>query len=136
MDRRNFLARGALGGAGAAALAAPALAQVAQPALRWRLTSSYPKTLDAIYGAAEVFARTVAELTDERFQIRVFGPGEVVPALQALDAVQAGTVEAAHRPRSSTPARTKPSPSAPVCPSASTRASRTPGCTRAAAARR
>jgi TRAP-type mannitol/chloroaromatic compound transport system substrate-binding protein len=96
MDRRDFLARGALGGAGAAALAAPALAQVSQPALRWRLTSSYPKTLDAIYGAAEVFARTVAELTDDRFQIRVFGPGEVVPALQALDAVQAGTVEAAH----------------------------------------
>ncbi|MBX6375118.1 MAG: TRAP transporter substrate-binding protein [Acetobacteraceae bacterium] len=101
MDRRDFLGRGALGAGAAAAiaapgLAAPALAQVSQPALRWRLTSSYPKSLDAIHGAAEVFARTVAELTDDRFQIRVFGPGEVVPALQALDAVQAGTVEAAH----------------------------------------
>jgi len=79
----------------AAALAAPAVA-TAQPALRWRLTSSYPTSLDAIHGAAGVFARTVAELTEDRFQIRVFGPGEVVPALQALDAVQAGTVECAH----------------------------------------
>ena len=94
MHRRAILGRGALA-AGGAALAAPALAQ-AQPAIRWRLTSSYPTSLDAIHGAAQVFARTVAELTDDRFQIRVFGPGEVVPALQALDAVQSGTVEAAH----------------------------------------
>jgi TRAP-type mannitol/chloroaromatic compound transport system substrate-binding protein len=81
--------------AGAATLATPALAQP-QPQLRWRLTSSYPKTLDAIYGAGEVFARIVGELTDGRFEIRVSGPGEVVPPLQALDAVQAGTVEACH----------------------------------------
>ena len=94
MHRRAILGRGALA-AGGAALAAPALAQ-AQPAIRWRLTSSYPTSLDAIHGAAQVFARTVAELTEDRFQIRVFGPGEVVPALQALDAVQSGTVEAAH----------------------------------------
>lgn len=85
-----------LGLAATAPLAAPALVHAQSPALRWRLTSSYPTTLDAIHGAAGVFARTVAELTEDRFQIRVFGPGEVVPALQALDAVQAGTVEACH----------------------------------------
>ncbi|HYZ31597.1 MAG TPA: ABC transporter substrate-binding protein [Crenalkalicoccus sp.] len=85
-----------LGLAAAAPLAAPALVHAQSPALRWRLTSSYPTSLDAIHGAAGVFARTVAELTNDRFQIRVFGPGEVVPALQALDAVQAGTVECAH----------------------------------------
>jgi TRAP-type mannitol/chloroaromatic compound transport system substrate-binding protein len=98
MDRRAFLGRGALAAGAAAAavpLAAPAIAQ-SQPVLRWRLTSSYPTTLDAIHGAAGVFARIVAELTEDRFQIRVFGPGELVPALQALDAVQAGTVECAH----------------------------------------
>ncbi len=95
MDRRLLLTRSALGAAGTAVLAAPALAQ-ALPQLRWRLTSSYPKTLDAIYGAGEVFARVVGELTDGRFAISVHGPGEVVPPLQALDAVQAGTVEACH----------------------------------------
>ena len=95
MDRRGFLRRSAWAGGSTAALAAPAVAQPG-PALRWRLTSSYPTSLDAIHGAAGVFARTVAELTEDRFQIRVFGPGELVPALQALDAVQAGTVECAH----------------------------------------
>ncbi|WP_043364812.1 TRAP transporter substrate-binding protein [Belnapia sp. F-4-1] len=91
MNRRAILGQATL----AATLATPALAQ-STPALRWRLTSSYPTSLDAIHGAAHVFARTVAELTEDRFQIRVFGPGEVVPALQALDAVQAGTVECCH----------------------------------------
>ena len=91
MNRRAILGQTAL----AATLATPALAQ-STPTLRWRLTSSYPTSLDAIHGAAHVFARTVAELTEDRFQIRVFGPGEVVPALQALDAVQAGTVECCH----------------------------------------
>ncbi len=95
MERRRLLSRTGLAAAGTVALAVPAPAQ-AQPSLRWRLTSSYPTTLDAIHGAAQVFARTVAEVTEDRFQIRVFGPGEVVPALQALDAVQAGTVEACH----------------------------------------
>src|SRR3712207_8040415 len=51
-------------------LVAPAIAQ-SLPALRWRLTSSYPTSLDAIHGAAGVFARTVGELTEDRFQIRV-----------------------------------------------------------------
>ena len=92
MDRRKLFGHAAVAGA---VLATPALAQ-SQPTLRWRMTSSYPKTLDTIYGAGEQFARTVSELTDDRFQIRVFGAGEVTPPLQALDAVQAGSVECCH----------------------------------------
>src|SRR5262249_15901735 len=49
--------------------------------------------LDTLYGACEVFARRVAEITDNQFQIRVFAAGEIVPALAVLDAVRAGTVE-------------------------------------------
>ncbi len=72
----------------------PPIAQSA-PSLKWRLTSSYPKSLDAIYGTAEIFAKAVAEASDNKFQIQVFGPGEIVPGLQALDAVTNGTVEMA-----------------------------------------
>ena len=93
IHRRVLL--GASASAAPVALAAPALAQGA-PEVRWRLTSSFPKTLDVLYGTAESIARRVATLTDNRFQIRVFAAGEVVGGLQALDAVQAGTVEAAH----------------------------------------
>ena len=95
MDRRNFLSRAGVASAAAAGLAAPALAQGA-PKLNWRLTSSYPKSLDTLYGLSPHVARRVSELTDGNFQIQVFAPGEIVPALQALDAVGNGTVECAH----------------------------------------
>src|SRR6187549_3320861 len=60
------------------------------------MTSSFPKSLDTIYGAAEFFAKQVAEMTDNKFQIQVFAAGELVPGLQALDAVSNGTVEMCH----------------------------------------
>jgi TRAP-type mannitol/chloroaromatic compound transport system substrate-binding protein len=93
MNRRALL--GAAAAAAPVALAAPALAQAA-PELRWRLTSSFPRNLDILFGTPEGIARRVAALTDNRFQIRCFPAGEIVGGLQALDAVQAGTVECAH----------------------------------------
>ena len=95
MKRRQFLKAAGLGAAGSAAIAAPAIAQSA-PEIKWRLTSSFPRSLDTIYGAAEIVSKYVAEATDNKFQIQVFAGGEIVPALQALDAVQNGTVEACH----------------------------------------
>jgi TRAP-type mannitol/chloroaromatic compound transport system substrate-binding protein len=97
MDRRSFMRKAGLAGAGAAAatLAAPAIAQE-NPKVTWRLTSSFPKSLDTIYGGAEDIAGHVADATDGNFTIQVFSEGEIVPGLQAADAVSAGTVEAAH----------------------------------------
>src|SRR5512133_2714986 len=94
MKRRDFLKVSATGAA-AAAVASPAIAQ-SSPEVKWRLTSSFPKSLDTIYGAAEVFSKLVSEATDGKFQIQVFAAGEIVPGLQAADAVQNGTVEAGH----------------------------------------
>ena len=98
-NRRNVLAGTAAATAGIAAAASsfpkPAIAQSA-PELKWRLTSSFPKSLDTIYGAAEVFSKAVAEMTDGKWQIQVFASGEIVPGLQAADAVTNGTVEACH----------------------------------------
>jgi TRAP-type mannitol/chloroaromatic compound transport system substrate-binding protein len=94
MKRREFLSAAGTGLA-AAAIAKPAIAQSA-PELKWRLTSSFPKSLDTIYGAAEVFAKAIAEATDNKFQIQVFAAGEIVPGLQAADAVTNGTVEMCH----------------------------------------
>ena len=95
MRRRSFLASGGLGLAGAAALAAPAIAQ-SQPEIKWRLASSFPKSLDTLFGGAEHFAKQIAEATDNNFKIRVFAGGEIVPPFQVLDAVQNNTVEIGH----------------------------------------
>src|SRR5262249_26431881 len=88
LNRRKFLKTAAVGSAGAVAagVASPAIAQ-SMPELKWRLTSSFPKSLDTIYGAAEIFAKSVAESTDNKFQVQVFAAGEIVPGLQAADAV-------------------------------------------------
>ena len=94
MKRRQFVQAAGLGLA-AAAIAKPAIAQSA-PEINWRLTSSFPKSLDTIYGAAETFSKAVAEATDGKFQIQVFAGGEIVPGLQAADAVTNGTVEMCH----------------------------------------
>jgi len=93
-NRRSFLKSAALGGA-TAAIAAPALAQ-SSPDIKWRMTASWPKSLDTLYGGCEFFARRVAEMSDNKFQIQVFAAGEIVPGLQVLDAVQNGTVECGH----------------------------------------
>ncbi len=91
MKRRQFL-QVAGGGLAASAVAAPAIAQTS-PSVKWRLTASWPKSLDTLYGGCEYFAKRVAEITDNKFQIQTFAAGEIVPGLQVLDAVQNGTVE-------------------------------------------
>ena len=93
MQRRKFLALGA--GATAATLAAPAIAQ-SLPTIKWRMTSSFPKSLDITYGAGETFCKYVSDLTEGKFTIQQFAAGEIVPGLQALDAVQGGNVDAAY----------------------------------------
>ena len=94
MQRRDFL-KAAGAGMAASAVAAPAIAQ-STPEVKWRLTASWPKSLDTLYGTCESFAKYVAEATDNKFQVQVFAAGEIVPGLQVLDAVQNGTVEICH----------------------------------------
>ena len=93
MKRRQFL-QGAGVAAATAAVASPAVAQ-SMPEIKWRLTSSFPRNLDTIYGACEEFSKAVSEATDKKFQIQVFAANEIVPSLAAADAVQKGTVEMA-----------------------------------------
>jgi TRAP-type mannitol/chloroaromatic compound transport system substrate-binding protein len=102
LRRRDFLRRATVG-ATATALAGCATrdegsgpAVHTRPRLNWRLASSFPVSLDTIYGAADILAKRVSELTNERFRIRIYPQNELVPALQVLDAVQAGTVQLGH----------------------------------------
>ncbi|MDX1546502.1 MAG: ABC transporter substrate-binding protein [Rhodothermales bacterium] len=104
MQRRSFIRTAALGAAAGATLAgcgpdsegggAPNVQT--RPRLRWRLASSFPRSLDTIYGAADVLAQRLAELTEGRFSLRVHQAGELVPFDQVLDAVQKGTVQMGH----------------------------------------
>ncbi len=94
MQRRSFMRSTGLAGVLAAG-AAPAVVH-AQTNIRWRLASSFPKSLDTIFGSAETFARRVGEMSGGRFQISVHAGGELMPAFGVVDGVQNGTVELAH----------------------------------------
>ena len=94
MKRRQFLKTAGVGVAGAA-IAAPAIAQ-SNPELRWRLATSWPKSLDVLFGASETLAKYVAEATDNKFQIQTFAGGEIVPPFSVVDAVGNQTVEMCH----------------------------------------
>lgn len=95
MNRRHFFKQAGIAGMGAAALAAPALAQE-NPKITWRLASSFPKSLDIIFGAATDIAESVSQATGGQFEIQVFSAGEIVPPLQVADAVSEQTIEMGH----------------------------------------
>jgi len=96
VDKRSFLKQAAVGAAGSAAiLGAPAVIGQS-PAVRWRLTSGFPKSLDTLYGISEVFAKHVSDMTGGKFQISTHASGELVPTPGVIDAVQNGTVEMGH----------------------------------------
>ena len=94
MDRRVVIKNAGIAGILAAG-AAPAVVH-AQANVRWRLTSSFPKSLDTLYGVTEVFAKHVSDMTGGKFQISTHAAGEIVPAFGTVDAIQNGTVECAN----------------------------------------
>ena len=94
MERRSFIKHTGLAGILAAA-SAPAFAQSA-PEVKWRLASSFPKSLDTIFGGAELISKRVAAATNNKFRIQVFAGGEIVPPFGVVDAVQNATVQCAH----------------------------------------
>jgi TRAP-type mannitol/chloroaromatic compound transport system substrate-binding protein len=93
MDRRSVIKNTGLAGVLAAGVA-PAVH--AQAAIRWRLSSSFPKALDTIHGAAGVFADSVKAMSGGKFEISVHAAGEITPPFGVVDAVQQGSIEMAH----------------------------------------
>jgi len=102
MKRREFLRSITTAGVGAGALAAcggptgEAPAVQTRPRVQWRLASSFPRSLDTIYGGAVVLADRVEALSERRFTIRPYPSGELVGGLEVLDAVQQGSVQVGH----------------------------------------
>jgi TRAP-type mannitol/chloroaromatic compound transport system substrate-binding protein len=104
LNRRNFVKKTTLGTAATSILTACSeqesqkneISPVSGPDVNWRITTSFPPSVDMLSGAADMLANRVREMTNGKFRIRVFASGEIVPALQVMDAVQSGTVQAGH----------------------------------------
>ncbi len=102
MKRRTLLNYAAIGAASATTVTActntsgPAIPANSLPNVRWKMATSWPVSLDTIYGGAQTICDRVKEITGGRFTIEPFAAGDLVPPLQVLDAVQAGNVEVGH----------------------------------------
>ena len=92
MDRRSIIKQAGIAGVLGAGIA-PAVH--AQATVRWRLASSFPKSLDTIFGSAEMFAKTVRALSGGKFEVSVHAAGELMPAFGVVDALQSSTIEMA-----------------------------------------
>ena len=90
MDRRSLIKNAGIAGVLAAGIA-PAVH--AQAAIRWRLASSFPKSLDTLFGGAQVFADAVRKMSGGKFEITTHAAGELMPAFGVVDGVQNGTIE-------------------------------------------
>jgi TRAP-type mannitol/chloroaromatic compound transport system substrate-binding protein len=104
LTRRNFVRKASVGAAGAGLITAcgpegdssTLATQGTGPDVQWRMATSFPPSLDLLHGGAELIAERVRALTGGRFNIRVFSAGEIVPALQVMDGVMAGTIHAGY----------------------------------------
>ncbi len=95
MDRRTFIKASALGGTAAAAstLAAPA---IAQGRITWRMVTTWPRNFPGLGTGAQRVADRITQASDGQLTVQVFSAGEMVPALQSLDAVIDGSAEMSH----------------------------------------
>ena len=69
---------------------------VSQKTYQWKLVTSWPKNFPGLGLAPERLSQTVEEMSNGRLKIKVYGAGELVPALQVFDAVSQGTAEMGH----------------------------------------
>ena len=92
MDRRSVIKHAGIAGVLAAGIA-PAVH--AQAAVRWRLASSFPKSLDTIFGSAEMFAKTVRALSGGKFEVSVHAAGELMPAFGVVELQTKGSIDKA-----------------------------------------
>lgn len=62
----------------------------------WKLVTTWPKNFPGLGSAPELFAQRVEAMSNGRLTVRVYGAGEIVPALGVFDAVSRGVADAGH----------------------------------------
>jgi TRAP-type mannitol/chloroaromatic compound transport system substrate-binding protein len=106
MKRRQFIS--ALG-AGAAVTGLSACSGASKPEtcadngqatsakpIKWKMVTTWPKNFQGLGEGANYLAKIINEMSNGRMEVKVYGSGEIVPALEAFDAVSQGTAQMGH----------------------------------------
>ncbi|MEO1342280.1 MAG: ABC transporter substrate-binding protein, partial [Cyanobacteria bacterium J06635_13] len=96
MKRRYLLSSAAISAASAIALKTSSLNANSLPKIRWRMATSWPKSLDILFGGAKRICDRVNAMTDGRFTITPYAAEEITSGFGVLDAVSQNTVECGH----------------------------------------
>ena len=64
--------------------------------LKWRMVTTWPKDFPGLGTGANHLAQLISEMSNGELEIKVYGAGELVPALGVFDAVAGGTAEMGH----------------------------------------
>lgn len=103
MKRRQFITAVGAGTIGVAAGCSPKEQQCAdtgaeksKEVIRWNMVTTWPKNFQGLGEGAERLAQLINEMSGGRLVVKVFGSGELVPALEVFDAVSSGTAEMGH----------------------------------------
>src|SRR5262245_58935662 len=92
--RRRFIATANGVAAAVAARAIDAPHVVAQPKVKWRMSTTWIPSLDILQGNADRLARVVEEMSGGRFRIEVFPGGQIIQPFECFEATSKGTIEA------------------------------------------
>lgn len=95
MKRRDFIKSAAIGGVATGTLTAPAIVS-AKTSIKWKMVTTWPKNFPVLGTSANKLAELIGEMTDGRIKVKVYGGGELVPALEVFDAVSRGTAQMGH----------------------------------------
>ena len=95
MKRRDFIKSAAVGGVATGALAAPAIVS-AKKVIKWKMVTTWPKNFPVLGTGANQLAKLIGEMSGGRIKVKVYGGGELVPAMEVFDAVSRGTAQLGH----------------------------------------
>lgn len=104
MDRKSFLKKGSIGlAAGLGTLAAcspkkekgevPLVNAITEKKIRWKMVTTWPPNFPVLGEVANAYAEWVNIMSGGRLEIKVYGGGELIPALEVFEAVSSGSAE-------------------------------------------
>ncbi|MCW8830201.1 MAG: TRAP transporter substrate-binding protein, partial [Gammaproteobacteria bacterium] len=95
MKRRDFIKTAAVGSIATASVAAPTIVS-AKTKIKWKMVTTWPKNFPVLGTSANKLGQLIGEMSDGRIKVKVYGGGELVPALETFDAVSGGQAQMGH----------------------------------------
>ena len=107
MKRHDFIKKGVIAGVGGAILTSAACRPKEKDAIsaphiitdkkyQWKMVTTWPPNFPVVGTGCIELAQWIKTMSAGRLEIKVYGGGELVPALQVFEAVNSGAVEMGH----------------------------------------